>query len=242
MVIATPRMSLSASDVESVVRAAARLNSAMPRDEDVAGLLGSLRALVRCDVALWNRTEVEPRRLLAEIGNPRPARVPECTYDEWAQHVPEHPIMSGTHGPVVAVSDVYSPEGFRRTWMYQHAFKGSVEHEIGVHLSHPPGELHVIYLSRGRGRDFDARDHLVLELLRPHLDSALQRLVLPRPTLTTRETEVMRCVRDGLSNAQVARRLGITEGTVEKHLEHVYARTGARCRVQALNLCAGALT
>ena len=224
------------------MRAAARLGSAMPRDEDVDGLLGAVRALVPCDVALWNRTEVEPRRLVAEIGNPRPARLPDCTYDEWAEHVSEHPIMSGAHGPVVAVSDVYAPADFRRTWMYQQVFRGRVEHEIGVHLSRPPGELHVIYLSRARGRDFGARDHLVLELLRPHLDSALQRLVLPTPVLTARETQVMRCVKDGLSNAQVARRLGITEATVEKHLEHVYARTGARSRVQALTLCAGVLT
>jgi DNA-binding CsgD family transcriptional regulator len=33
----------------------------------------------------------------------------------------------------------------------------------------------------------------------------------------------------------------ISEATVEKHLEHIYARTGARSRVQALNICAAAL-
>lgn len=224
-----------------MLRAARQLHHAMPSTEDLDGVLGAVRSLVRCDVALWNRTEVAPRRLVAEIGNPRPADPPDCTYAEWAEHVSEHPIMSGAHGPVVAVSDVYTTAEFKRTWMYSRVFRGNVEHEIGVHLSHPPGELHVVYLSRVRGRDFDARDHLVLELLRPHLDAALQRLVLPPVELTKRETEVMRCVRDGLSNSQVARRLGIAEATVEKHLEHVYARTGARSRVQALNLCATAL-
>lgn len=224
------------------MKAATRLHHAMPSDDDVSGLLGAVRAIVRCDVALWNRTEVQPRRLVAEIGNARPAEPPRCTYAEWAEHVSEHPIMSGAHGPVVAVSDVYTTVEFKRTWMYSQVFKGNVAHEIGVHLSHPPGELHVVYLSRVRGRDFDDRDHLVLELLRPHLDTALQRLVLPPVELTKREIEVMRCVRDGLSNAQVARRLGIAEATVEKHLEHVYAGTGARSRVQALNLCAAAMS
>jgi DNA-binding CsgD family transcriptional regulator len=214
----------------------------MPSDEDVHGILRAVRALVRCDTVFWNRTQVSPRRLVAEIANPTPADVPDCSYEEWAEHVSEHPIMSGTYGPVVAVSDVYSASEFRRTWLYHHFFRGRVKHEIGVHLSHPPGELHVVFLCRAGGPDFDARDRRVLELLRPHLDAALQRRVLPPVELTPRETEVLRCVRDGLSNAQVARQLGITEATVEKHLEHVYARTGARSRVQALNLCSGALS
>ncbi len=213
----------------------------MPGDEDVRELLRAVRSLVPCDVALWNRTELAPRRLVAEIGYPRPAKLPACSYEEWAEHVSEHPIMSGAHGPVVAVSDVYTRAEFRRTWLYNEVFRDTVEHEIGVHLSHPLGELHVVYLSRVTGRDFDERDHLVLELLRPHLDAALQRLVLPPVRLTPRETEVLRGVRDGLTNAQVARRLGIAEATVEKHLEHVYAHTGAQSRVQALTPCAAAL-
>jgi DNA-binding CsgD family transcriptional regulator len=51
----------------------------------------------------------------------------------------------------------------------------------------------------------------------------------------------MQWVKEGFGNTQIARRMGIREGTVEKHLEHIYARTGARSRVQALNLCAAAL-
>jgi DNA-binding CsgD family transcriptional regulator len=78
---------------------------------------------------------------------------------------------------------------------------------------------------------------LVLQLLRPHLDAALRRVAFPLPSLTPREIEVLRCVRDGYTNAQAGRRLSITEGTVMKHLEHVYARTGAQSRVQALALC-----
>ena len=34
---------------------------------------------------------------------------------------------------------------------------------------------------------------------------------------------------------------GIAEATVSKHLEHIYARVGARSRVQALALCADEL-
>ena len=124
--------------------------------------------------------------------------------------------------------------------MYQNAFKPDVKHEIGVHLSHRPGQLHVVCLSRGGGRDFSTRDHLVLRLLQPHLDAAFRRLAFPAPRLTPRETDVLRWVREGLSNTQIARRMGIREATVEKHLEHIYARTGAHSRVQALNICSAA--
>ena len=209
---------------------------------DVRSLLDLVRRLVGCDLLFWNRTNLEPRRrLIAEIGYPSAPATPDVTYEEWARHIDEHPIMCGKYGPVVAISDVYSSEQFRKTWMYQNAFKPHVQHEIGVHLSHRPGELHVVSLCRGRGRDFTPRDHLVLQLLQPHLDSAFRRSAFPAPPLTPRETEVLRCVREGCGNTQIARRMGITEGTVEKHLEHIYARTGARSRVQALNICATAL-
>jgi DNA-binding CsgD family transcriptional regulator len=231
---------LAASDLDAVLSAAQGFNDAVPAEGAALELLRSVSALVRCDVVFWNRTNRRPKmRPLVEIGYPR--GVPAVPYEEWAAHIDEHPIMSGKHGLVTAVSDVYSPREFKRTWMYQNAFRPSVEHEIGVHLTAPPGELHVVCFSRGPGRDFDDRDRLVLRLLRPHLDAAFRRLAFPAPRLTPREAEVMRLVRDGLGNAQIARALGVSEATVGKHLEHVYTRTGAQSRVQALNLCAAAL-
>ena len=181
--------------------------------------------------------------LIAEVVSPCEDELGKCdtTYDEWAAHVDAHPIMSGHAGPVVTISDVYTRNEFRRTWLYRNFFAPDLEHEIGVHLSHPPDEIHLVYLTRGPGRDFSQRDRMVLHLLRPHLDAAFRRLAFPAPKLTPRETAVLWCVRDGDSNSQVARRLGITEATVEKHLEHVYQRTGAQSRVQALNLCSAVL-
>ena len=51
--------------------------------------------------------------------------------------------------------------------------------------------------------------------------------------LTAREAEVLRLVRDGLANKQVARRLGITERTVKAHLTAAFQRTGVTDRTQA---------
>ncbi|KGN31739.1 hypothetical protein N802_03395 [Knoellia sinensis KCTC 19936] len=49
-------------------------------------------------------------------------------------------------------------------------------------------------------------------------------------SLTPRQADVCALVARGLSNAQVGLRLGITERTVRKHLEDVFARTGCTSR------------
>ncbi len=51
--------------------------------------------------------------------------------------------------------------------------------------------------------------------------------------LTARETEVLGLVRAGLSNKQIARRLGITERTVKAHLTSCFQRIGVLDRTQA---------
>jgi DNA-binding CsgD family transcriptional regulator len=53
--------------------------------------------------------------------------------------------------------------------------------------------------------------------------------------LTAREGEVMRCVEDGLSNAEIARELWIQPTTVRKHLENIFAKLGVRSRTAALS-------
>ena len=50
--------------------------------------------------------------------------------------------------------------------------------------------------------------------------------------LTAREGEIVRCVALGLRNAEVAKRLSITEGTVKTHLNNVFQKLGFRDRVE----------
>lgn len=55
------------------------------------------------------------------------------------------------------------------------------------------------------------------------------------PALSAREREVLRYVAAALSNRQIANRIGVTEGTVKRHLHNIFAKLDAVSRIDAVN-------
>lgn len=59
-----------------------------------------------------------------------------------------------------------------------------------------------------------------------------QRAARPLTVLSAREREVVELVAEGSSNKEIARRLGLTEGTVKIHLHNIFEKVGVKSRVE----------
>jgi len=73
-----------------------------------------------------------------------------------------------------------------------------------------------------------------LTVLPGHGDVQLRRTGR-RGDLTRREIEVLALVADGMSNTAIAERLFLSRRTVEKHVEHLLAKTGTQNRAQLVS-------
>ncbi|MCK7626969.1 helix-turn-helix transcriptional regulator [Streptomyces sp. RS10V-4] len=103
-----------------------------------------------------------------------------------------------------------------------------------------PRRVAVVVSRGGRGRDFSDADVAAAALLRTRLSRVLARLAPPAPAparelVTRRESAVLGLLADGLTNQQIAHRLAISPRTVDKHLEHAYAKLRVGGRVAAAN-------
>lgn len=55
-----------------------------------------------------------------------------------------------------------------------------------------------------------------------------------KPVLSPRQAEVLRYLKDGLTNPEIAKHLGVTERTVKAHCQEVFDRLGVRNRTAAV--------
>jgi DNA-binding CsgD family transcriptional regulator len=209
--------------------------------------LAVLQRLVPCEEVTFSELD---RIAQVELGLTRFPEadlhdVPEIRY--WAIRQ-EHPIC--WHHEVTRdwrayrLTDFVTRRQLRRSRIYAEWFRpAGVEHELAFGLDSPLTHTKVFIFDRPGGPDFDERDRVVLDVLRPYLAMRYRAARGVRETpeeagtgfdLTPREREVLALVAEGQTNAQIAERLWISAGTVRRHLENAYAKLGVHTRTAAV--------
>jgi DNA-binding CsgD family transcriptional regulator len=149
-----------------------------------------------------------------------------------------YPDRTGDLRSIVKIADFYSARQWHSTGMYSDwARPHGLEHQLQLCLPAGPGRTVRLFLFRGYGADFSERDRALLTLLRPHLRQAYldaERRRHPAPQLTPRHWDVLHLLAAGHTNTQIARRLGLSEGTVRTHLENIYGRLNVSSRTAAV--------
>ena len=98
-------------------------------------------------------------------------------------------------------------------------------------------EIERALLALARGQTHLAPE-IQQRLITATLDSrrAVTATASPLPDgLSPREAEVLTLIAAGLSNLEIARRLVLSNATIKTHVNHIFAKTGARDRAQAVH-------
>ena len=159
-----------------------------------------------------------------------------------------------------AVSDLVPDRTWRSSAVYREALRPlGGDDQMAIILRVASDQVEALSLTRHAGKFLD-RDRELLERARPHIAVAITRArqgslgspaLQVRPDikciipgegvpsfrlnqLSNREAEVMTLVAAGLSNSNVARRLGTSPRTVSKHLENIFRKLGVSSRTAAV--------
>lgn len=213
-------------------------------------LLDGLHGLIRCEEVAFVELDISRRWTLIQQGafdgGGRELEADRAPDDDDEAFWKYHRRFLGCGDPaqtdelrrVIHWGELYTPTELRNQPLYAEYFlPDGIKHGMYLGLPTRPGLTRRVLFRRYGGRDFNDRDKLILQLLRPHLhelyqDAALRRQGVPR--LTRREREVLQLAAQGHSNADIARLLFISLSTVRKHMEHIFDHTGVRTRSAAV--------
>ena len=213
-------------------------------------LLNDLMGQVRCDCVTFVGLDSAQSETWAVQGQPTADFLgnPETFWQSyWDCESCSYPDRSGDLRTVTTISDFYSARRWHGTGHYADNVRpAGLEHKLQVSLPAGPGPApgiggprRTVQLAfwRERGSDFSERDRALLELLRPHLNQAYrdaERRHSGTPRLTPRQWDVLRLAAGGYTNSQIGTRLGVSEGTVRKHLDNIYGRLQVSSRMAAV--------
>jgi DNA-binding CsgD family transcriptional regulator len=230
-----PRVSVSDYQrVLDVLYEAGGVEGQVPFPEAV---LVALRCLVPCEVVTYHAGSGGGTPAIAQTGQWRgdwTAQLREVDARTWHQDG-----LVPTWG-ARKISDYLTQREFHRLELYQDVSRVlGIEYMMRLWLDSGGADGARLEFDR-TDHDFDERDRAVLDLLLPHLAQFRRRAAVRAPAdpdaaqLTPREREILELVGDGRTNAEIARSLWLSTGTVRKHLENAYEKLDVHTRTGAV--------
>jgi DNA-binding CsgD family transcriptional regulator len=213
-------------------------------------LLAELMGQIRCDVIAFagfdsGRQETWSAQFLPDGGVAVVAGTAPVNWQHYWHCQPcSYPDRTGDLRSIIKIADFYSDRqwhsigtrcGVNRPLGFEHDLMLTLPATPGPVAE--PGRTMRLFFFRGPGPDFSERDRALLTLLRPHLHQAYldaERRRHPGRRLTPRQKDLLHLLAAGHTNTQIARRLGISEGTVRTHLENIYDRLHVSSRTAAV--------
>jgi DNA-binding CsgD family transcriptional regulator len=211
---------------------------------------GMLEALLRAVPSKWaSVNDVGPEGVHALVT----PHLDERWTPRFAELVHENPLyqrwLETRDGRAYRFSDVCTREELEATRLYREVYAPlGIEHQIVISLPAERDRILAIVLHR-EDRDYTDGERDFLNLARPFLiqvyNNAIAHTALRTQStaaleealrgqgLTGRQAEVLRLVALGGSNRDVALRLGVSDRTVQKHLEHAFRTLGVTTRSAA---------
>jgi DNA-binding CsgD family transcriptional regulator len=231
-------------------------------DELIDTLLVVLQRHIPSDFVSINDIGPDTDRVVSLIRPPQP----EHLYRAYGEFAFQNPLMARymetLDGRAYRFSDVISVADYHRLDLYKRVYAPmGVEHQMAFVLPATPGRVLAIALSRS-APDYSNDERNLIDRARPFLiqswrsaiehtalrDELEQRPLgdrqveertleeLARRGLTIRQAEVLSLVARGRSNRDAGAILGISDRTVQKHLEHCYRALGVNDRSAAAEL------
>jgi DNA-binding CsgD family transcriptional regulator len=248
------RLSPSEQDLKSLAGLVSEERSDVPAEGLPLSLLVDLKDQIPCDSLVcegYDTTLLQywfGQRIPDEGADEDPNVATDLQQTFWGQYwncqFCSYPDRSRDIRSIRKVQDFYSVREWHSTGMYRDVIRPrGLDNLIGMCLSEPPGpdagpgRTVRLFFLRGPGSDFSERDRALLTLLRPHLQQAYhdaERRRSPVPELTPRQWDLLHLIAGGRTNTQIARQLGLSEGTVRTHLENIYSRLQVSNRTSAV--------
>lgn len=239
---------LDAADLARVGRFVAEAGEIVGDEPFPPAFLAALRRLVPCEFVGFNELDRVSERHLDYVEYPVGAsdgvEAPITYWEARRDHPLCHFHESTGDWRAYRLSDFVTMRELRRRAIFEDWVRPTGQtHLITVGLDAPLDHTKVFLFHRPSGPDFDERDCLVLDVLRPYFALRYRATRDRRQTgddpgtcagLTPREREILELVAEGKTNGQIAEQLWISAGTVRRHLENAYAKLGVHTRTAAV--------